>query len=678
MAVKDLKKSSFIIVLFLGILIGCFDVRAEEKTSDIEMVVGSSCYTYTTRKATTKYRADYLTFGESVPVVQYGSEWSTIHRDGKVQYIKTGNIGYQKYSVIKNRVMVSPGAYPCATSRSLGYVYYGTNLSVLGETTTKKGVTYVHCIIEKTYKEDGVTVKGTKVEGYINKTYTDDTSIPKVVNMNTSLFRCAFGNNVSSERKKPVAEIYMGEQVEVLMSNKTWSKVRYQDGIYYMYTSRLDPLQMQVLVNRVMQTYDAKPGSGFQHYVYWNSKITVLDTYSSDKYGIYYYCKIGDDYGFVREYSSNGIQYVGYQEEMITNSSTKMYAKATDTSPVTAALKADEKVVVAYSNDTWALVIYKGQKGYILRNKLVYPQRTANGAVYRTGYGLYKENASGNIQEKVYLIAEKEKYGYSYVKTENGSVYWMKRSSLNSAVKNEVMYTLYPSTTLHTMASNDSAEIYVPYMTKINYMGEIAQSGSGAWVKVEYEGKPYYIWKEKEKEYLTKDKSNDSYKVDTRYQEEIINLALDIHNNWDTKYAHGQSMGIADSDGRYGFDCSGFASYVIETVMKQYVPTYDISANLEKLYKTETIYRKENEEDFAASVVVEGHLDQSKLRPGDVLFFKVTDEETNTLPYNHCGIYLGNNEFIHCSSSWGGGVRIMPLTGLYEEGFVAAKRFIPE
>lgn len=228
--------------------------------------------------------------------------------------------------------MVSKGAYACTTSSTLGYVYYGTDVQVLGETTSKKGVTYVHCVVPKTYEEDGKTIKNTNAEGYINKEYLTEKAVPKVVNGGTNLYENAFGASSPDSLKKSVGYVYAGDEVRVMMSNKTWSKVLYEGKAYYMSTDKLEALQLKIMVNRAAQTVDAKPKSGYLHYVYWNTPITVLGTYESDVYGTYYYCRVGEDYGFVREYSSQGLQFVGYNDEMVTTATAIMYNKASEES----------------------------------------------------------------------------------------------------------------------------------------------------------------------------------------------------------------------------------------------------------------------------------------------------------------------------------------------------------
>lgn len=240
-------------------------------------------------------------------------------------------------------------------------------------------------------------------------------------------------------------------------------------------------------------------------------------------------------------------------------------------------------------------------------------------------------------------------------------------------------YTVRVSTTLHRQPATASTYIEVPYMTEVTFMENMSPSERGMWAKVQYQGQIYYIWQATGTEYLTDEKSTFSYTSDDPLQQEVIDKALNIYLYWDTKYAHEQSTGIKDTDGKYGFDCSGFVAFVMDEVMKDKVPTYDLSAHLSTLYKTKSVYNQGLKGEFVVQTIQTGTLDESKLQPGDVLFFKVGVEESyENLGYNHCGIYLGNGEFIHCTRSWGGGVGIMPLSGIYADGFVAAKRYLPE
>jgi cell wall-associated NlpC family hydrolase len=667
------------LLLLLPMLIASA-AAAETATSEITMAVSSSCYIYRSASAASQNRADYVTFGQELEVDTISGEWATIQYNGATRYIKRSNLDYLKETVIKNRVMVSPGAYACSESTALGYVFYGTEVSVLGE-HTKKGVTYLHCLLTETYSADG-TVKRRNVEGYINAAYLAETATPKIVNSATNLYASAYGSASAASAKTPVGRITTGEEVQMLLSNATWSKIRYQGEEYYISTNRLDSKTMQIMVGRVMQTADAKPGSGYLHYFYWNKEITVLNTYESDVYGTYYYCKYGSDYGFVRERVS-GVQYVGYTTKMQITGATKLYALASSTSSVVKSLPAGTEVTVQYTSDNWARVETEGTVGYVSANKLAYPTYLANGAYFTSGYDLYRGAPSGTLQnETVSLVAAYAGRKYAYVLTQEGTGYWMKSTSLVASTAESTVYTAVPSVTLHTAQSAASSGVSVPYMTQLTLMETYDNTGAGAWSKVRYQDTVYYLWQETGSDLLTETKSNFTYTGNTQYQQAVLDLALAIYRDWPTRYAHGESNGQPASDGSYGFDCSGFAAYVLNQTMQTEVPCYRVSADLTTLYQTTGIYNAGYPGAYQAETVIPegGALDESSLQPGDLLFFNLEEESDAQITgtgYNHCGIYLGKGEFIQCTHSWGGGVCIMPLKGIYVSGFVAARRYLP-
>lgn len=66
-------------------------------------------------------------------------------------------------------------------------------------------------------------------------------------------------------------------------------------------------------------------------------------------------------------------------------------------------------------------------------------------------------------------------------------------------------------------------------------------------------------------------------------------------------------------------------------------------------------------------------VDKSKLAVGDLIFFKNTYNSNNTDGVSHVGIYTGNNNFIHLSSS---GVKESSLNENYwDNHYLGAKRF---
>lgn len=85
-----------------------------------------------------------------------------------------------------------------------------------------------------------------------------------------------------------------------------------------------------------------------------------------------------------------------------------------------------------------------------------------------------------------------------------------------------------------------------------------------------------------------------------------------------------------------GFDCSGFVNYVYKRVYGE-SPLPRSSKDIVKLGK---------------------YVSKSKLQKGDLVFF-------NTLgrPYSHIGIYVGDDKFIHSSTSKG--IIISPMNSKY-------------
>lgn len=96
--------------------------------------------------------------------------------------------------------------------------------------------------------------------------------------------------------------------------------------------------------------------------------------------------------------------------------------------------------------------------------------------------------------------------------------------------------------------------------------------------------------------------------------EEVINYATSLTG---LKYV---TAGTSPDD---GFDCSGFVYHVFEEITKMELPR---SAN-----SMRTVGKALNKKD---------------LRPGDLVFFNTTGRS-----FSHVGIYIGNDQFVHASST---------------------------
>lgn len=94
-----------------------------------------------------------------------------------------------------------------------------------------------------------------------------------------------------------------------------------------------------------------------------------------------------------------------------------------------------------------------------------------------------------------------------------------------------------------------------------------------------------------------------------------------------------------------GFDCSGFVRYVFRQAE---------GINLPRTSREQAKVGKPVKRD--------------ELRPGDIITFATSGGSR----VSHVGVYIGDNKFIHSSSSRG--VRIDTLTGYYAKRFVSARR----
>lgn len=100
-----------------------------------------------------------------------------------------------------------------------------------------------------------------------------------------------------------------------------------------------------------------------------------------------------------------------------------------------------------------------------------------------------------------------------------------------------------------------------------------------------------------------------------------------------------------------GFDCSGFIGYLFREELGMQLPrsTRDM-INID------------------APLV-----DRTELEPGDLVFFSTAGRGR----VSHAGIYLGDDQFIHSSSSRSGGVRVDSLDDRYwKRTFIEAKRVL--
>ena len=240
----------------------------------------------------------------------------------------------------------------------------------------------------------------------------------------------------------------------------------------------------------------------------------------------------------------------------------------------------------------------------------------------------------------------------------------------------ETLTTCYiniPKVRLHHVNLSGADPVELPYMAEVQLGAAVQSRSSGVWYRIFYENELYYIFKKHSENTFTTTRSSFVYTGNTPLQQQAIDLAMDICNNWNTVYSYGATGQVVDETGARGFTCGSLVALILNQVMQEQVPLYWVSSGIEPLYNMEYLYN----EGLPGETKVEIQ-DLRDLQPGDVLFFRSRLDDPNSTVIGHCGMYLGNNEFLHCTSLWEGGVCVMPLTYDFKDTLLSIHRFLPD
>jgi len=303
-------------------------------------------------------------------------------------------------------------------------------------------------------------------------------------------------------------------------------------------------------------------------------------------------------------------------------------------------------------------------------------------------YRIYRSTQEKKGFEK---ISSTEAFSYTNSSIAEGVTYYYKVKAVNSSgsvvqisdtlsitpslSQEEVLRTRYvavPKIKLHTMPDSSSPEVPLRYMDKIRLGNAVIARESGTWYRAFYNGDLYYLLIKDEATELTRKKSSFTYTANSKFQQRLLNEAMDLAFNQKTVYKEG---GNGDPVGdAMGFDCSGMVSYLLNQTMRKWVPVYTVSSSMGILSGTRELYNIGYKGSFTAYRITR----IEDLQPGDVLFFRSQLDSDISSDLGHCSIYLGNREFIHCTSVWEDSVCIMPLTGDFEKNLLEIRRFLPD
>ncbi len=245
--------------------------------------------------------------------------------------------------------------------------------------------------------------------------------------------------------------------------------------------------------------------------------------------------------------------------------------------------------------------------------------------------------------------------------------------SMNSG-KTSKMYVKGDQAYLYQGPDLQEYSFKVIYNTRLDSYGTYKYVDGGKFLKVKYNNKVYYAFCPYGSVTLTSKRSTFTYKTTSSLQRSIVDYCMILYRR-NTEYVHG-ATGSKNTNGNYCYDCSGFAAAVYNKVIGDSVMAFSVTSNLQRLGAMDYVFNKGLDNSLKVKTVCYQNLDIDSLKPGDLLLFRSVADAPESDTYNHCGIYLGNGEFMQCTSLWNR-VCIGTLSGVYGERFYKALRFLP-
>ena len=163
-------------------------------------------------------------------------------------------------------------------------------------------------------------------------------------------------------------------------------------------------------------------------------------------------------------------------------------------------------------------------------------------------------------------------------------------------------------------------------------------STSNGWSKIKYNGSVGYVSSKYLSNSIVEDNTTASPSATV---DKVISLA---------KSLLGKPY-VWAAEGPNSFDCSGYTYYVFKKAANTVIPR---TSAAQSKYGT--------------------YVSKSNIKIGDLIFFDTSGVNDGNV--SHVGIYIGNNEFIHCSSSKGKVVISQLNSSYYSKAYVNARRVL--
>ena len=305
--------------------------------------------------------------------------------------------------------------------------------------------------------------------------------------------------------------------------------------------------------------------------------------------------------------------------------------------------KKGDKVEYLGESGSWVKVKYSNKTGYVYGSYVGEDTSSITSAKYVTATSLNVRSGPSTSYSVIGKLSNGSKVevistsnGWSKIKYNNQTGY------VSSQYLSNTISSSQPSTTTIKYVTATSLNVRSGPSTSYSVIGKLSNgskveviSTSNGWSKIKYNNQTGYV----SSQYLS-DSISDSSNSTSSSVNKVISLAKSLLGK---PYVWG-------AQGPSSFDCSGFTYYVFKNAANITLP---------RVSKDQSNYGT--------------YVSKSNLKVGDLIFFDTSGSNDGNV--SHVGIYLGNNEFIHSSSSKGQ-VVISQMSTYYNNAYVNARRVL--
>ena len=458
-----------------------------------------------------------------------------------------------------------------------------------------------------------------------------------------------------------------GETITVIAKNDTWARIQKGSAIGY---AKLDGLNTVITGETLssVTAYQATVTKTLYAYVKPNDASTCLGSLKAGETVIV--SAVGEKWAKVEKNGEtayvllSGLQKVTYDtssaKPAVTNATTKVYASASTSSTVLSTLSASDTVNVLAVNGSWARIEKDGNVGYCKKANLTVVE-----------YVTLKSGSSGSAVTKLQKRLEELGYfdgavsgNYSALTTAAVKRFQaaanLSTSGIADAATQSALYSsgAKSSSIWNTsLSKGSSGENVVRLQTRLIYLGYLADSADGSYGSMTATAVSAYqkamgikatgtadsktlrsIFSSDAKEYAGASTSPDGSDggsanskpstVGKSNREIIVESAL----------AQLGKPYVYANAGPDAFDCSGLVFYAYKQVGI-------------------TLTRSAQTQGYSDGTKIESIDD---LKRGDIVCFNTVENDGDLS--DHTGIYLGNGQFVHASST-GGKVVVSSISG---------------